>query len=76
MAWIIFHFLNFLFWLWVVFWGGADWLEGTLSSGFLIHIFAPRWSAEGIKLFGWGTLIIDLIWFLVGLFIPEARLYW
>ncbi len=75
-VWITLHFGNTLFWLWVVRWGGAEWLEGTLASGFVINIFAPRWSSDGIKLFGWGILIGDIIWFLVGLFIPEARFYW
>jgi hypothetical protein len=75
-AWVIVHFLDALFWLWIVRWGGAEWLEGTLASGLIIHYFAPRWTAEGIKLFGWGTLIGSVIWFFIGLFIPAARFYW
>jgi hypothetical protein len=68
--------MNALFWLWVVRRGGAEWLEGTFCSGFLIHIFAPRWSAEGIKLFGWLMLVGNVILFLIGLFVPVARFYW
>jgi len=34
---------------WVVFFGGAEWLEGTIKSAFLIHAWAPFWHATGIK---------------------------
>jgi len=71
--WGLFYVLDVLFWLWVVRWGGAEWLEGTFTSGFLIHLLALRWTAEGIKLFGWGTLILSTIWFVLGLFYPELR---
>ena len=40
-----------LFYAWVLFWGGAEWLEGSFLSRLLIHQQAPRWSAQGIKLF-------------------------
>ena len=72
---IVTYLINLLFWLWVVRWGGAEWLEGTFTSGFLIHFFAPRWSADGIKLFGYGTLFISTLYFLAALFYPELRDY-
>ncbi len=70
---ILSYAVNLVFWLWVVRWGGARWLEGTLTSGFLIHIFAPRWSAEGIRLFGWGAIVISTIILIAGLFWPDFR---
>ena len=56
---------------WVLFWGGAEWLEGTFTSGFLVHELAHRWSAEGIKLYvglSWiGAVVLGLIkWFSYG----------
>jgi len=67
---IITYLINLIFWLWVVRWGGAEWLEGTFTSGFFIHIFAPRWSADGIKLFGYGMILISTVLFIVGIFYP------
>jgi hypothetical protein len=40
-----------LFNAWVLFWGGAERLEGSFLARLLIHQQAPRWSAQGIKLF-------------------------
>jgi hypothetical protein len=74
-AWIIGYLLNLLLCLWMVRWGGAEWLEGTFLSGFLVNIFAPRWNAGGIKLYIWLTLLISSVWFLLGLFWPEIRIF-
>lgn len=74
-SWIIIYFVELLFWLWILRWGGATWLEGTFASGFLISIFAPRWSAEGIKLFALLTLIASTIWFIIGIIMPGVRFY-
>jgi hypothetical protein len=73
-VWIILYLVGVVFWLWVIFWGGAEWLEGTLASGFLVSIFATRWRSEGIKLFAWLALLGNTTWFVLGIFIPEARL--
>lgn len=74
-AWITLFIIELVFWLWVIKWGGAERLEGSFASGFLISIFAPNWSAEGIKLFAWLTLIVSSIWFVIGLFYPDVRFY-
>lgn len=66
--WIASHALSTLFWLWVLLWGGAEWLEGTFASGFLISWIAPTWSADGIRLFALLMLVIGSIHFLIGLF--------
>jgi hypothetical protein len=71
--WITIYLLDLLFWLWVVRWGGAQWLEGTFISGILINLRAPLWDSEGIKLFGWLMLIISTIWFVVGFLVPDLR---
>ncbi len=58
--------LHNIFCVWVLFLGGADWLEGTLTAGFLLHHFATRhqWSAQGIKVFTWGALFIGNVYFI------------
>ena len=46
--WIVLAALT-LFTAWVVFLGGAERLEGTIKSAFLIHSSALSWHAAGIK---------------------------
>jgi hypothetical protein len=74
-VWVLIFALESLLWAWVLFWDGAEHLEGTFASGFLVDIFAPRWSADGIKLFAALTWLFTGVWFVVGLFVPEAR-FW
>ncbi len=69
------YLINLLFWLWVNRWGGAKWLEGSLLAGLLVNVFATRWSAEGIKLFGCLWLLITTILFVVALFVPDFRYF-
>jgi hypothetical protein len=70
---ILAYLIHLVFWLWVTRWGGAQRLEGTFSSGFLIHVLAPRWTADGIKLFGYGAIFVSTVFFLLGLFLPDFR---
>lgn len=72
---IVVYLINLVFLVWVVRWGGAEWLEGTFTSGFLISVFAPSWSSEGIKLFGWGSIILSTILFIVAIFFPDFRYF-
>ena len=60
---LLFNLIGLLFGLWVIFGRGAERLEGTFTSGFLFHPFAPRWTAQGIRLFVALILILDGIWF-------------
>jgi hypothetical protein len=49
-------FVATIFTFWVLFLGGAEILEGTIISAFLIQNRAPFWSSTGIKIyvvFGW-----------------------
>ncbi|WP_062477647.1 hypothetical protein [Variovorax boronicumulans] len=71
--WVVFHALDALFWLWILRWGGAAWLEGTFLSGFLVSIFAPRWGAEGLRMFALLMLVVCAISFVWGLLMPEMR---
>jgi hypothetical protein len=73
LTWTGTYFLNLLFWLWLIRWGGAERLEGTFTSGLLLSTFAPRWSADGIRLFAWFSLIGSSVAFIIGLFRPDFR---
>lgn len=74
--WIAWWTCSSLFWLWVLRWGGAERLEGTFASGFLISWFAPKWSAGGIKSFALLSLLGTLVAFGVGLFVPDIRCWY
>jgi hypothetical protein len=74
--WIVIFVFSSLFWCWILFWGGAEWLEGTFLSGLLLHMRAPLWSEEGLKIFAGLTWLIHGVWFLIGLFVPSARAFW
>jgi hypothetical protein len=71
--WLLAYLADMLFWIWVTRWGGAEKLEGTFASGFLISIFAAGWSARGIRVFGYGTMVVSTIFFILGLFSPGFR---
>jgi hypothetical protein len=73
LLWIALYLVTSLLWVWVLFLGGADWLEGSFLAGLLVHVFAPRWSADGLRVFAAGTWLLQTIWFIVGLFVPSAR---
>ena len=75
LIWILLFAVTSLFWAWIVFWGGADQLEGTLASGFVIDYFAPGWSSDGIRIFGVLAWIVEGVWFLFGLVSPAARFF-
>ena len=72
-VWIAGYSVETLFAYWICLRGGADWLEGTFTSGFLVNFFAPRWSADGIKLFVGLSWVVATIAFVLGLFSPEVR---
>jgi hypothetical protein len=48
--WVALFLTQSLVLYWIVYGGGAAWLEGWRSF-FLIHWLAPRWSADGIRLY-------------------------
>ncbi len=75
-VWIGLFLVASLFWSWVIWLGGAEWLEGSFVSGLLIDWWAPRWSAEGIKLYAGLTWIVSGLWFVFGLFHADSRVLW
>ena len=73
-SWIALFVAQMLFWLWVARYGGARWLAGrTAALVLLIHPHAPRWGEEGLKLFGWLSLIASAAWFVLGLVDHDVR---
>ncbi len=73
--WTVEYILNLLFWLWILRWGGAEFLEGRFLSGILVNIFAINWSSEGIKLFALLIIIGSTILFILGLIHPDFRIF-
>ena len=71
--WIVLHAAQALLWLWVLRWGGAEYLEGTFLSGFIVDNFAPRWSAEGLRMAALILLVFCVISFVAGLLFPPLR---
>jgi hypothetical protein len=52
-----------LFAWWVVFRGGATWLEDAVTSMFVVHPRALNWGARGIRLYvGLGWIGSALLW--------------
>ena len=74
-VWILLFVANSLFFLWVLRWGGAEWLEDWRFSLFFEWVPAFFWSAEQIKFYALLCWIGHLFWFLGGLFMPELRFY-
>jgi len=73
-SWIALFVAQMLFWLWVARYGGARWLAGrTAALVLLIYPHAPRWGEEGLKLFGWLSLIASAAWFVLGLADHDVR---
>ncbi|HEY1190411.1 MAG TPA: hypothetical protein VGE74_22445 [Gemmata sp.] len=74
-AWIGLFLISSLFWAWLLFLGGANWLEGSWLAAVVVHFRAMEWTADGIRLFAMLTWGLETIWFGVGLFVPGAR-FW
>lgn len=67
--WILSYTGSALFWLWILRWGGADWLEGW-KAWVAIGWFAGHWHAEQIRLYALILFVLESIWFVLGLFSP------
>ena len=74
LIWIILWAASSLFWVWICLLGGAERLEATFTSILVFGPLGPSLSAEGIKVFAWLALLFGTIWFVVGLFLPGARI--
>ena len=71
--WVALYLVTSVFWLWVVFLGGAERLEGTVAAGLLVDWLAPHWTADGIRLFVGLSWVLQTVWFVIGLFEPASR---
>ena len=71
--WLLSYLLSSLFWLWILAFGGARWVEGW-KSFLLIDWFAHRWDEEGIRLFALLFWVATTVWFVLGVFVPELRI--
>lgn len=75
-AWILLFIANSVFCLWILRWGGAQWIEGWRAPFFLETWWSFSWSEEQIKFFVLLCWLGQTLWFLVGLFVPMARIRW
>ncbi|WP_076593231.1 hypothetical protein [Herminiimonas arsenitoxidans] len=73
--WSLFFATSSIFTLWVMRWGGAEWMEGWKSFFFIDWFRSSLWSAEQIKLYFLLLWLLHVIWFVVGIFIPMARAF-
>jgi len=71
--WIVGYLISLLFWLWILRWGGAAWLEGWKAWA-VIGWFSGHWRAEQIRLYALILFILETIGFVAGLFSPTIRL--
>lgn len=47
---------------WVIFFGGAERLEGTITSAFLLQVDSVLWHASGIKVYVALSWLGMLVW--------------
>ena len=73
LGWIIAYVLDALFWLWIIFGGGAERIEGSFLSTLVGGRWEPQTSADATKLIGWITLLGSTAWFILGIFNPACR---
>jgi hypothetical protein len=55
--------------------GGAAWFQGWRALAIVDWLFAYQWNAEQIALYTLICWVGHTLWFIVGLFVPEARLF-
>lgn len=72
-VWVLVHGLSMLFWVWVLRYGGARRLQGSVLSVPLVSFFALNWDVDAIKLMAWCALIVGPIYFAMGLVEPGLR---
>ena len=76
LAWIGLFAACSALWGWLLLGGGAEWLEGSFLAGLVVHVRAPEWTADGIKVFTGLVWLGQAIWFMIGLFNRDARAFW
>jgi hypothetical protein len=73
-TWFALYFVESAFCAWVLFYGGALALRGLLVS-ILFYVRASEWDQEGIKLYVGASWVVSSVWFVVGVFLPQWRLF-
>ncbi|MDR0225123.1 MAG: hypothetical protein LBI66_01775 [Burkholderiaceae bacterium] len=71
-AWIACYAIDSAFCYWVVWRGGADWMEGWRALP-LIGWWATRWNTEQIRLYMLLVWVAHSLWFVAGLVSPGLR---
>lgn len=74
LVWILLYVVQLVFYLWLLRWGGAEWVERRVAAIFLLNIFAFYWDSEQIRLYALIMLIVATVWFVIGLFAPVVRI--
>ena len=72
--WLMTHGAIAIFWLWILNWGGARVLEG-IKSALFVNLFSAHWNTEQIRLYALVMLIAQIVWFAIGFFKPEYRVF-
>ncbi len=73
LEWTLSNVALWLFWLWILNWGGARRIEGWKS--FFLTAWAIRWDAEQLRLYALCMLIVNIVWYFVGLYEPGCRVF-
>ena len=71
-AWLLWFALDSAWAWWVVWHGGAQWLQGW-KSWLLLNWWAARWNAEQIRLYVLLIWLLHAVWFVLGLLRPDWR---
>ena len=71
LIWLLIFLASSLLWAWIIFWDGAEWLEGSILSGILISYRALAWTPTGIRVAAACLWTGQTIWFIAGLFNPH-----
>lgn len=73
-AWIASFVVDVLILLWIVRWGGAEWLRGHWLADVLICFGASTCDEDVIKFLAWALFILGTVWSIFGIFDPNMRL--
>ena len=73
MLWLLLYVFNTAFVWWVVWGGGASWFEGWRSFLITDWLWSYSWTSEQIALYILVCWVGHTVWFVVGLFVTEAR---
>ena len=73
--WLLLYAANTAFVWWVVWGGGAAKFVGWRSLAIVDWLLAFTWTSEQIALYTLICWVGHTVWFIAGLFVPEARTF-